>query len=280
MNWRIIFDEVSDAYLNMARDEAILRSRIDNNVPDTIRFYGWEKPSISLGYFQTADREIELENCIKCNIPVVRRITGGRAVFHEREITYSIIVSEENPFFSGTIKDAFFSVSRCFLYGLKLLGITGEITQKPTFKGKPKNPLCFNSVSWYEIAVSGRKIIGSAQTKKKGVILQQGSILLNFHPENMIRFFKFFEKSNEDMINALNQNITGIEKVLGHTIDPFTVRECLIQGFKKYCDGGFSLGELTYKERKIESELYENKYNNSHWNILGNRKWRMNIYDN
>lgn len=268
MNWRIIFDGVSDAYLNMARDESILRSRIDSNVPDTIRFYSWDKPSISLGYFQTAEKEIDLENCIKYNIPVVRRITGGRAVFHEREITYSIIVSEDNPFFSGTIKDVFFSVSKCLLHGLKLMGITGEIIQKPSPKGKLRNPLCFNSVSWYEIAVSGRKIIGSAQTKKKGVILQQGSILLNFYPENIMCLFKFFEKSNEEVINTLNRNITGIEKVLGYTIDPFTVRECLMQGFKKYWDGSFSLGELTDKERKIESELYENKYNNHNWNIL------------
>ncbi|MBI5417098.1 lipoate--protein ligase family protein [Candidatus Poribacteria bacterium] len=270
--WRLILDGQCDPYTNMARDEAMLLVRINNDIPDTIRFYTWNKPSISLGYFQTAEKEILLENCNKYNIPIVRRITGGRAVFHDCEITYSIVAKEDNPYVSGNIKKAFFSIAKCLLDGLKFYGIEGELVSRMVSSNKKnnRNPVCFSSVSWYEIVINGKKIVGTAQTKKKGIILHQGSILINFETDNFIKYFKLPDKSRMELINFFKQNITGIEKVSGEQINIERLRECILYGFKKNWEDDFIKDNLTENELKLELDLYNNKYTNANWNIFRN----------
>ncbi len=252
----------------MARDEAILRARIDGCVPDTIRFYEWNTPSISLGYFQSAEKEIALDTCINDNISVVRRLTGGRAVFHDKEITYSIIASENNPFISKNIKETFYSISKCILYGLQMLGIKAQIVSRPSNKIKEKNPVCFNSTSWYEISVDNRKLVGTAQSKKNGIILHQGSILLDFDSEKNVKYFNFSKKNKQELITDFNENIAGIKSFLNKSIESNQVRNCLLEGFKKNWTEEFVTDKISEKEIKLETNLYINKYTKSDWNIL------------
>ena len=123
--WRLIAPSTRDPYSNMAIDEALLREYEKGNTPPTIRFYRWE-PSISLGYFQKAKNVLNLENCSKFNTPFVRRITGGEAIFHENDLSYSIVLSEKDLDLPRSIKDNFKILTMFIVNAYKSLGIKAK----------------------------------------------------------------------------------------------------------------------------------------------------------
>ena len=181
--WRFIDSNNRSPYYNMALDEALLEWHSKGEIPPTIRFYGWNPPTLSIGYFQKAEKEINFDKVKELGLGFVRRPTGGRGVLHDEELTYSVIVSEEYPNMPKTVTEAYRVISEGLLEGFRSLGLEAyfAIPRSEEEKNSLKNPrssVCFDAPSWYELVVEGRKIAGSAQTRQKGVILQHGSILL------------------------------------------------------------------------------------------------------
>ena len=176
--WRLLKPETHNAFANMAIDEAILRARIEDKVPNTVRFYFWRPSAVSIGRFQNIQDEVHLENCRTYGVDVVRRISGGGAVYHDAvdEITYSVIVKQED-LGTNDVAVAYGEICNGLIEGSRLLGINAEYN-----KGNVKQ--CPNMI------VKERKISGSAQAQKRGVILQHGTFLLGVDLAKMFAFLK------------------------------------------------------------------------------------------
>ncbi|MEW6031273.1 MAG: hypothetical protein AB1645_00095 [Bacillota bacterium] len=186
--WRLIVeDRPRPAAMNMAVDEAILLSHAGGTAPPTLRFYTWSPPAVSLGYFQDPERDVDREACRREGVSVVRRPTGGRAVLHDREVTYSVVVS--TSVLPGSVVDTYRRLAEGLVLGLRELGLEAGLA--PEKGALPPAELqggaCFEVPSSYEILVGGRKVVGSAQTRRGGVILQHGAIPLHLDAGRLAR---------------------------------------------------------------------------------------------
>jgi len=172
---------------NMAVDEELLaRAQAGDRVP-VLRFYGWNPPAVSLGRFQKIEEAVDIEACRLHGFDIVRRITGGRAVLHRHELTYSVISRTDNPLFPSHVHGTYKVIAEALLAGLRILGISADIVSRTSrhahlVEKRTKDPACFSSPSWYEIVVNGKKIVGSAQRRLSNAFLQHGSILIDYDP--------------------------------------------------------------------------------------------------
>lgn len=172
---------------NMMIDEQLLEAAVQGETIPVLRFYTWAPPAVSLGRFQDEETSVNREACGRLGIDIVRRITGGRAVFHNKELTYSIIARTDNPLFPSSVIGAYKIIAEGLLGGLRNLGVSAEMVSRSgryasLVRKDVREPACFSSPSWYELLVQGRKIIGSAQRRVGGAFLQHGSILIDYNP--------------------------------------------------------------------------------------------------
>ncbi len=188
--WRLIESGRCRASLNMALDEAIAFSVRKEGLPPTLRLYGWDRPSVSLGCFQKTS-EIDSDYCGGRGIPIVRRPTGGRAILHGEELTYSFSVRTDTPPFTRGLLDSYRLISEALIRAFSKIGIPAEAKSRRE-KGSvlAGSPLCFRSSSYGEILVDRRKVVGSAQKRWEDGLLQQGSIPYDFRKEDMRRIFR------------------------------------------------------------------------------------------
>jgi lipoate-protein ligase A len=250
--WRLLIDPPLPSAMNMAIDEAISIAFSEGKVPPTLRFYRWSIPSFSVGSFQKLEPDW-LDFLQAKSIPLVRRMTGGRALLHDRELTYSIVSSTRDPLFPGGIKGTFHSIANGLLAGLRGIGVEAEV-HTPARRGRPNrlhNPLCFASTSWYEITARGKKLIGSAQRRWISHFLQHGSLILEkSQAEN--RFFSGNEISLSDLLPApLHDPLEGAFK----------------NGFESALPISLEAGLLTPEELRKADSLVKEKYGNSAWNL-------------
>ncbi|HEY5998113.1 MAG TPA: lipoate--protein ligase family protein [bacterium] len=186
--WRLIDSGPGDGAWNLALDEAIFRCVRERRSPPTLRLYAWDAPALSLGYAQDAAREVDLAACRARGIAVLRRPSGGRAVLHDREVTYSVAVPAGEAGFGSGLDEAYRAVAAGLLAGLRLLGVDAALALRAPTGARPlRHPGCFASASRHEIVAGGRKIVGSAQRRSGGAFLQHGSILVEGHAEALGR---------------------------------------------------------------------------------------------
>jgi lipoyl(octanoyl) transferase len=244
IKWRLINSGRRNGALNMALDLALagsVRSRISGPV---LRFYDWEQPTISLGYNQDA-KQLDLEACSRAGVRVVRRPTGGRAVFHFNEFTYSVIALQDDPLLGGPVLETYRTIAQALVQGLNRMGIESELQRSQTAGASVKDsPLCFAAAGRYEITASGKKILGSAQRRVEGVILQQGSLLLA-QAQNLEAFYP---KSGES-------NATTVEELLGRKISFEQAAGSMEQGFRQAW-GADLCGDSATPAEECEAEKY------------------------
>jgi lipoate-protein ligase A len=185
--WRFLDNGPATAAENMEIDEELLREARKTDTLPVLRFYSWSPSAVSLGRFQDAERSVNAEACRRRGIDIVRRITGGRAVLHCDELTYSVIARSDYGLFPNDVLGTYKVIAAGLLSGLRGLGIPAEMVSRSgrhagLVKSSSQEPACFSSPSWYEILVQGRKIIGSAQRRVGGAFLQHGSILIGYDP--------------------------------------------------------------------------------------------------
>jgi len=242
----------------MAIDEAILTARTRNLAPNTIRFYRWNPSAVSIGKFQNIENEVQLDKCKKYGVDVVRRITGGGAVYHdtEGEITYSVVANKKD-LKAENINAVYAKFYDGIAEALKILGINADFNE-----GNAKT--CPN------LTVNSKKISGSAQSHKKGVVLQHGTLLVDVDLEEMFTFLRVpWAKTCMEVINVAKNKITSIKKELGKTVSVEEVNNALSEGFKKALSIQLLEGELTPYENEIASKLYKEKYTTDEWNFKG-----------
>lgn len=174
--WRLIYDPPTSGIWNMAVDEAILQAVACGDAPPTLRFYDWSPPCLSLGYGQRA-ADVDFEAVAALGWTVVRRPTGGRAILHVDELTYSVALPGDDPLAAGDIVNSYRQISQALTAGLEQLGIHTQSEPQPEHRSG--GPVCFETPSHYEITVGGRKLVGSAQVRRYGGVLQHGSLPLH-----------------------------------------------------------------------------------------------------
>jgi len=240
----------------MAIDEAISKAKIEKFVPNTIRFYQWKPSAVSIGKFQDTEKQVHLDNCRKHGVDVVRRITGGGTVYHDAkdEITYSVIANKED-LKAKDITAVYAKIYAGLAEAIKILGLTADFNE-----GNAKT--CPN------LTVNGKKISGSAQSHKKGVVLQHGTLLLDVDLEKMFTFLRVpWANTCTEIINVAKRKHTSLKKELGKDVSIREAYQALIEGFQKALNIQLVNSELTPYEHELAEKLYKEKYTTDEWNL-------------
>ncbi len=268
--WNFINTGSKNPYYNMAMDEALLNYVSRGEIDPVIRFYTWNPATLSIGYFQRLQKEIDIDKVKEKGYGLVRRQTGGRGVLHDKELTYSVIVPESHPNMPSTVTEAYKIISQGLLEGFKNLGfetyfaIPRSKEERDKLK-QPRSSVCFDAPSWYELVVEGRKIAGSAQTRQKGVILQHGSILQDIDIDDLFDMFKFKnERLKAKMKENFVQKAVAINDISNQHITLNEMENAFEAGFKKGLNIDFKPLELTEKQLEEVQEL-EDKYRSEAW---------------
>ncbi|HEX9013356.1 MAG TPA: biotin/lipoate A/B protein ligase family protein [Anaerolineaceae bacterium] len=244
MTFRMIPFRYFPAAMNMAIDEAILEGLREGASPPTVRLYGWDTSAVSIGRFQGLQYEVNLEACRQAGVDVVRRITGGGAVYHDRdgEVTYSIL--GEGSLFPEKIIDSYEAVCADVVYALQLLGIPAEFA--------PIN----------DIMVEGRKISGNAQTRRAGLFLQHGTVLYQVDVEKMFGLLSVSpEKISDKLIRSVKKRVTAV----------CDYRQVPLQALADAMETAFGRsraverGDYTPRELERARQLAREKYGSQAW---------------
>jgi len=256
--WRLLKLETYNAFMNMAIDEAVMKARIENRAPNTLRFYCWKPSAVSIGRFQSVQQEVQLDNCRKHGVDIVRRITGGGTVYHDSrdEISYSVVANKKD-LEAPDITTVYAKIYAGLVEASKILGIKADFN-----KGNLKT--CPN------LTINGRKISGSAQSHKKGVVLQHGTFLIDVNLEKMFTFLRVpWAKTCMEIVNVAEHRITSIKKELRKDVSIEEVKEALVRGFRKALNLMLLEDELTLYEKELSGKLYKEKYVTDEWNLQG-----------
>lgn len=267
--WRLIIDTKNDAYYNMAVDEAIMKIHSQGDTPPTLRFYGWQPAALSIGYFQQAKKEVDFEKCKQEGIDSVRRLTGGRAILHDREITYSIVIREDYNLLAASIEKSYQQISSGLVAGLTRLGVPAELKAVERGKKAPRghSAACFDAPSWYEVILDNKKLIGSAQRRKENTILQHGSLPLDDSSEEIFELLNYDSaekrKKSRRVFKAKSTNL----KKAGYVFNKEQLIKALSSGLAEKFEIYLEESALTAAEIKLAQKLAKNKYRNPNWNF-------------
>ncbi|MEA3459605.1 MAG: lipoate--protein ligase family protein, partial [Chloroflexota bacterium] len=212
--WRLLETGYADGATNMAVDEAISLAVAEGAIQPTIRFYGWQPPCLSIGYAQSMEGDVDVAKCRKHGIDYVRRPTGGRAVLHADELTYSLALPRDDPRAAGGVIGSYRRLSLGLVLGLRSLGLL--VVQAPAEREEEANSaVCFDLPAPYEITVGGKKLVGSAQVRRKRVVLQHGALPLTGDITRIINFLKVPEEEQTELKKKLRERATSLELALG-----------------------------------------------------------------
>jgi len=246
-SWRVVKVETHDAFTNMAIDEVISEAVAKGVSPPTIRFYRWQPSAVSIGYFQGLEEEVDLKKCKEKNIDIVRRRTGGGAVYHdyEGEITYSVIGKES--LFPKNLTKSYQEICGWIVYGLGELGIEAKF--------QPIN----------DIIAGGKKISGNAQTRRGGVLLQHGTILYDLDVETMFTVLKVTpEKISDKLIQSVKDRVTRVLDFKDVTMEE--TADALLKGFTR--GKKFEFSKWNDEEMSRVEQIAAERYRTEDWNRL------------
>jgi lipoate-protein ligase A len=249
--WRFLPISTHDAFWNMAVDEALLESCRNGTTPHTLRFYCWQPSAVSIGRNQAIRDEVDLEAAEKLGVDVVRRISGGGAVFHDNrgEITYSVVINERLvPDQNGPA--VFFKLAQGISVALSKLGLAAEE----------------ETIHCPSIFVKNRKISGNAQARRGGIILQHGTLLLSYNPDLMYTVLKIKgQRTKTKMVQSVFQHVTTLEQELGYMPSQEKITKILIEGFEQSLGVPLIADTLSKEELALAKQLKEEKYACAEW---------------
>ena len=260
--WRLLITPPADGALNMAIDQAIGEAVAVGHVLPTLRFYRWQQPCVSLGQSQSADL-LDLNRCTALGWHIVRRSTGGRAVLHHQELTYSIAAPLNEPRVKGGVLKSYQRLSLGLLHGLQLAGINAQRANKA--ERLQQGAACFDAPSDYELTVDGRKLIGSAQMRSRGLILQHGSIPLAGDIAQLVDGLQLSATDRLQSRAQLRSQATTLADVLGRRMDSAELIPHLTQGFATALNIEFVTQQLSRSEQTCAAQIRAEKFANAAW---------------
>jgi lipoate-protein ligase A len=246
-HFRLLSTGFAACHYNMGLDEALLES-VSAGGPPVLRFYGWNPPAVSIGYFQGLTEEVDLEAAERFGFDVVRRISGGGAVLHRSELTYSIIMGLDHPLAGKDLGESYRILCRGLVRGFDLLGI------KTVFSG-------IN-----DILAEGKKISGNAQTRRMGCLLQHGTVLLDSDVETMFTVLKVpEEKIKGTVIKEARERVTSVHSVLGRLVNFKEAEAAFTRGFTEAHALVCEKTALSPAEDSRARKLAETKFSTREW---------------
>ncbi len=257
--WRLLRSGPADGATNMAIDEAILRAVTVGVAPPTLRLYAWQPPCLSLGRAQPL-ADVDQEALRAAGFDLVRRPTGGKAILHADELTYSVIVPEAEPRVAGGIVESYCRLSAGLVRGLALLGVAGVEVSGQTQERVSRGPVCFEEPSDYEIVAGGRKLVGSAQMRTRGVVLQHGALPLWGDIARICALLT--ARPDPQYVRA---RATTVEETVGRKAAWDEAADGLAAGFAEALNLRLEAGVLTDEERAWAEELRAQKYAADAW---------------
>jgi lipoate-protein ligase A len=265
-DWRLIYTHPARGAWNMAADEAILEHIGRSQSPATLRLYAWDPPCLSLGHAQPYS-DVGVARLKENGWEVVRRATGGRAILHTDELTYSVTGSVEEPALAGSVLESYDKLAKALLHAMRDMGLAVEMKQgmhEPAAHNT--NPVCFEVPSTYEITVNGKKLIGSAQARRKEGVLQHGSLPLTGDLSRICQALVFKDEAARNRAaQRLLERAATVESVLGGKIEWETAAQAFVQGFEAELGIRLERGEMSASEIQRTEELVREKYAHPSW---------------
>lgn len=252
--WRFLLDQPRDGPTNMAIDEAVALACTRGWSPPSLRLYRWAIPTVSLGYNQPIRGQIDLSRCAERGIPAVRRPTGGRALLHHHELTYSLAFPSARD--NRAVLQDYRWISECFVLALRNLGVEAAVSRAGPSR-VDTGGVCFLSAARYELTVNGRKLMGSAQRRYDGAVLQHGSLLIRMDHS---LWMTVFPEARE-----LKSRATVLESLLGRSPSWEELVAAVREGFEKGGEIEFDPGGLTVQEESMVEELVARRYGSPAW---------------
>lgn len=263
--WRLLTTLPARGAWNMAVDESILEHVEHDEALPTLRLYAWDPPCLSLGRAQPFT-DVDTTRLQEHGWDVVRRMTGGRAILHTDELTYSVTGTTKEPILAGALLESYNRLASALLAAVQDLGLMVEMKEgKADGDGIP-NPVCFEVPSTYEITVGGKKLIGSAQARRKGGVLQHGSLPLSGDLTRICQALVFPDDSaRKAAMNRLLARATTVESVLGREVAWETATQAFARAFEAKLGLTLNAGELAESELARAEELVNEKYAHPSW---------------
>jgi lipoyl(octanoyl) transferase len=261
LRWRLIQDGAMAGAWNMAVDEVLLQGVADGLTPPTLRFYQWSPPCLSLGYFQSFE-VVDVDACRALGVDITRRPTGGRAILHDRELTYSLTLPAAVLGVEAGILPSYHRISRALQAGLAQLGVrTTRAPERDGMRSVDQGPICFDRPSAHEILLDGRKLVGSAQVRRGGALLQHGSILIEPRMEGMLACLH--RSADSASLAALNAGVAGLAEVGSFTAQ--RIATAISEAVSAEFGTQFVHGRLDRTERAEAAALMSSKYQSPAW---------------
>ena len=256
--WRFLNTGRSDGAANMAVDETLLQGVESGTSPPTLRVYAWAPPTVSIGHSQRASAELDLEACRRFGFGVVTRPTGGRAVLHAGELTYSVTGPSGEAPLGSSIGETYRAVAAALLLALSRLGVEAELAPVPTApreRGEAAPP-CFVSAGRHEVVVGGRKLVGSAQRRTGQAVLQHGSLLLDPSHVRLADVMRLRRESDREAVRrALAAGTVDLSTLLSREVTFGEVAGAVRSGFERAWGVAFTEGSLTEQEEDAARRL-------------------------
>lgn len=264
--WRIVRTPPASGAWNMAVDEAILEAVGQRSAPPTLRLYAWQPACLSLGYAQPL-KDADQDALAQHGWQLVRRPTGGRAILHTDELTYSVIAPLDEPRVTGSVLDSYRRLSRALVSALQRLGLPAQADKEYALPqgAQPGGPVCFEVPSNYEITVAGKKLVGSAQARKKEGVLQHGSLPLFGDLTRITRVLRFYDETSRQraaerlLAHAANAEMLGVKLTWEQSAQAFEA------AFRETLNLELLPQPLTAREAQRAQELVEEKYGSLAW---------------
>lgn len=257
--WRLLLDPPAKGAWNMAVDEVLLGGVAAGSAPPTLRFYQWAPACLSLGYFQTFD-VVDLAGCRRLGVDIVRRPTGGRAILHDRELTYSVALPLRMLGDEGAVLPSYHRLSLALERGLNRLGVPVVLAPESAAQPVPDHgPVCFDRPSPHEILLDGRKLVGSAQVRRATAILQHGSILIEPRIDRLVACLRL----PDGPAGRFEDGVAGLAEV--GDFGPASIATALADAFAEEFGAPLGLAELRPDERQAAEALVASKYQSTAW---------------
>ena len=265
--WRLLIHPAGRGAWNMAVDEAILEHAQAGHGESsaTLRLYAWDPACLSLGHAQPF-ADVDTARLRQSGWEVVRRATGGRAILHTDELTYSVTGSADDPVLAGGVLESYNRLAQALLLAIQKMGLPVEIKAEKSGESTIPNPICFEVPSTYEITVAGKKLIGSAQARKKEGVLQHGSLPLTGDMTRICQALVFEDESaRADAAARLLTRATTVESALGRAVSWETAAGAFVEAFETQLGICFEKRELSESEVRRADELVKEKYAHPAW---------------
>lgn len=278
LQWRYINTGSHDAAYNMALDEALLLLHEAGSTLPTLRVYGWNSPTLSLGYAQHTPREVDLRACEQDGVAVVRRPTGGRAVLHHQEVTYSVVLPTVLQRGPDTLTEHYRLIGVALETALRTLGLSVRL-ERAQRRGHPRraaaSPACFAALARYELSADGKKIVGSAQKRLRRALLQHGSIPLWLDRQRLFRCLRLPAERRPALIREAYITMAAVNEIAPAMVDAEALHETLRTGFATSFGVELRATPLLPEELRLAQQLRATKYATAAWNLGGPAAWRQ-----